>query len=108
MEVSMSVVPMAREFQVPQERSLPARVVHRLFGLTARVVIWIGRELAVRRDMRRLAEFDDHMLHDIGIARADIEGSVRRGHDGSGEGPDSHQPNAAPKLIVLPGQSCRF
>ena len=41
----------------------------------------LTREWRLRRDMRRLADHDDHMLRDIGIARADIEGAVRRGHD---------------------------
>jgi len=42
------------------------------------------RELRLRRDMRRLAEYDDHMLRDIGIARTDIEGVIRRGRDRPG------------------------
>ena len=45
------------------------------------LVALIARELRVRRDMRRLSELDDTMLRDIGIARSDIEGAVRRGHD---------------------------
>jgi uncharacterized protein YjiS (DUF1127 family) len=39
----------------------------------------IAREGRVWRDIRRLAEFDDTMLRDIGIARAEIEQAVRRG-----------------------------
>jgi uncharacterized protein YjiS (DUF1127 family) len=98
MEVAMSVVPMAREFRVPEETSALSRAAPNLVGLAARVAEWIAREVAVRRDMRRLALFDDHMLHDIGIARADIEGAVRRGHDGSG---DEGSFNPPPSLIVL-------
>jgi uncharacterized protein YjiS (DUF1127 family) len=81
----MSVVPIIREFRVPDETSALSRAVATLLGLAARMSVWVAREITVRRDMRRLAEFDDHMLHDIGIARTDIEGAVRRGHDGSGD-----------------------
>ena len=77
----MSVVPMVREFRVPEQPSARPGTVRQLFRLAARVPEWIAREVTVRRDMRRLAAFDDHMLHDIGIARTDIEGAVRRGHD---------------------------
>ena len=77
----MSVVPLIGPVRAGQPA--PARH-HRLpaiVQLVQRAVDWSARELRVRRDMRRLAEFSDHMLRDIGIARADIEGAVRRGRD---------------------------
>ncbi len=83
----MSVVPMIREFRAPEETAPLSRAVLKVSGLALRAAAWMAREIAVRRDMRRLAEFDDHMLHDIGITRLDIEGAVRRGHDGSGDAP---------------------
>jgi uncharacterized protein YjiS (DUF1127 family) len=83
MEIPMSVVPLIREFPVPHETGALPRAAAKLLGLAARMSAWVAGEVTVRRDMRRLASFDDHMLHDIGIARADIEGAVRRGHDGS-------------------------
>jgi len=48
------------------------------------LVALIARELRVRRDMRRLAELDDTMLRDIGIARTEIERAVRIGRSWSG------------------------
>lgn len=97
----MSVVPMACEFRIPADASTPHRSSRGFVNLVARVASWILREVLLRREMRRLAEFDDHMLRDIGIARADIEGAVRRGHDGS----DRHAlPSAClkPELVSLP------
>jgi hypothetical protein len=41
----------------------------------------IAREFHVRRDMRRLAGYDDYMLRDIGITRMDIDRIVRDGRD---------------------------
>ena len=103
----MSVIPMACEFRAAEEPIARLGTAPRLIGLARQAAAWIAREMTIRRDMRRLAEFDDHMLHDIGIARADIEGAVRRGHDGSGDG-DSRRPHGLPTLMILPGQPCRF
>ena len=64
------------------QESASSRVAREVFALACGLIEGIAREARVRRDMSRLAEFDDHMLRDIGIARADIEGAVRRGHDG--------------------------
>jgi uncharacterized protein YjiS (DUF1127 family) len=99
---------MAREFRLPQETRPLSRSALTASGLAIRVIKWLAREIAVRRDMRRLAQFDDHMLRDIGVARADIEGAVRRGHDDAGDGIGPSGPNAPPMLMVLPGRSCRF
>jgi uncharacterized protein YjiS (DUF1127 family) len=39
----------------------------------------IAREIRIRRDMRKLAEMDDWMLRDIGLARTEIEPATRHG-----------------------------
>lgn len=80
----MSVVPLVSPCEASQEgpaRRLVGEAFTRVFRPAARTVMRIACEIRTRRDMRRLAEFDDHMLRDIGIARADIEGAVRRGRD---------------------------
>jgi uncharacterized protein YjiS (DUF1127 family) len=50
-------------------------VLQRAVGLGA----LIAREIQIRRDMRKLAELDDRMLHDIGLARTEIEPAARYG-----------------------------
>ena len=47
----------------------------------ARIAAAISYELRIRRDMRQLMAMDQHMLRDIGLARADIGGCVRYGQD---------------------------
>ena len=37
----------------------------------------LKEELAIRRAMRELEQFDDHALKDIGLQRGEIEGRVR-------------------------------
>ena len=96
----MSVVPKVREFRVPAKPRFVSGAALKLFQLAARVAAWIAREIAVRREMRRLGEFNDHMLRDIGIARADIEGAVRRGHDGSNNDPPRSRRRSAPMLMI--------
>jgi uncharacterized protein YjiS (DUF1127 family) len=83
METAMSAVPIIRPFPAAEANHPALPSFAGVVAFAARVGGVIARELRVRRDMRRLAEFDEHMLHDIGIARSDIEGAVRRGHDGS-------------------------
>jgi uncharacterized protein YjiS (DUF1127 family) len=78
----MSVVPLVRPLPAAGEESASSRLAHEVFALATRLIEGAARELRVRRDMERLAEFDDHMLRDIGLARTDIEGAVRRGRDG--------------------------
>ena len=41
----------------------------------ARVLRWRRR----RRDARRLMEFDDHLLRDVGLSRGEVERAVRGG-----------------------------
>ena len=82
MEIAMSVVLMARTCEVSEEPHAASGPALNLSVLVLSVARWIAREFKTRRDMRQLAEFDDHMLHDIGIVRADIEGAVRRGRGG--------------------------
>ncbi len=73
----MSVVPLIGPTAAPRRARSQSIAVS--FNAVHRVAGWFAREMRIRRDMRRLAEFDDSMLRDIGIARADIEGAVRCG-----------------------------
>jgi uncharacterized protein YjiS (DUF1127 family) len=82
-ETVMSVVPIIQFRDEPGTIRAASRRVAGLFFHSGRLVSWIVREVRIRRDMRRLGEFSDDMLRDIGIARSDIEGAVRRGHDSS-------------------------
>lgn len=77
----MSVVSLARPPRI--QASVSPRPTTTIRGLVAAAYAIMTREFRLRRDMRRLAEFDDHMLRDIGIARSDIEGVIRRGRDRS-------------------------
>jgi uncharacterized protein YjiS (DUF1127 family) len=43
----------------------------------SRVVRAVAHEMRVRRDVRRLEEFSDRMLADIGISRSEIPGAAR-------------------------------
>jgi uncharacterized protein YjiS (DUF1127 family) len=78
----MSVVPLVRPLPATGEESASSRLAREVFALAVGLIEGAAREFRVRRDMDRLAEFDDHMLRDIGLARTDIEGAVRRGRDG--------------------------
>ena len=79
----MSVVPVIGRVQAPQPASAWSERLWTAVSVGRFAAMWIAREVRVRRDARRLAEFSDYMLHDIGISRADIEGAVRRGRDES-------------------------
>lgn len=78
----MSVVSLAHPPRIRSRATTSRRWAVRLLHSAFAAYVMIVRELRLRRDMRRLGEFSDHMLHDIGISRADIEGVVRRGRDG--------------------------
>ena len=86
----MSIVPLVRP--PAAEESASSRVARGAFELACRLIEEFAQEVRVRRDMNRLAEFDDYMLRDIGITRTDIEGAVRRGHDGFGDAPQPLNP----------------
>jgi uncharacterized protein YjiS (DUF1127 family) len=75
----MSVVSLARPPRI--RASASRRHAAELLRLIMAACAVVVRELRVRREMQRLAEYDDRMLHDIGIVRADIEGSIRHGRD---------------------------
>jgi uncharacterized protein YjiS (DUF1127 family) len=84
----MSVVPIVRAFELQRpprngEISSAPGPLEGLYALVAAMAAAAVREARIRRDMRRIAEFDDHMLRDLGVARSDIEGVVRRGRDGT-------------------------
>jgi len=46
------------------------------FKGVARVLINLFRALKHRREIIQLADFDDHMLKDIGLTRSDVEGAL--------------------------------
>ncbi len=73
----MSVVSLARPPRI--QASVSARPALRLLHLAYTAYAAIAREIRLRREMQRLAEYDDCMLRDIGITRMDIEGVVRCG-----------------------------
>jgi uncharacterized protein YjiS (DUF1127 family) len=64
--------------QPPRSDRLVVALAHLALTCASRT----ARELRIRRDMRRLAELDDAMLRDIGIARTEIELAVRAGRTG--------------------------
>jgi uncharacterized protein YjiS (DUF1127 family) len=49
------------------------------FRLFRSWIATLAREIEIRRDIRRLAAFDDGMLHDVGLSRSGIEDAVRHG-----------------------------
>jgi uncharacterized protein YjiS (DUF1127 family) len=75
----MSTVSLARPPRI--QASVSPRRGAQFLGLASAFYAAAMRELRLRREMRRLAEYDDHMLRDIGIARTDIEGVIRCGRD---------------------------
>src|SRR5687768_11042017 len=96
----MPIAATAHAFPHREQAGATLRLV-RTIRLVARVSVWIAREIHVRRSMRQLAEFDDHMLHDLGIVRADIEGAVRRGHDAPCDATENFgRINPAPSLLT--------
>jgi uncharacterized protein YjiS (DUF1127 family) len=60
-----------------QMQGLVAEFV-RVAGVVARAV---RREWRIRRDLRRISELDEHMLHDIGVSPGALEDAVRHGRD---------------------------
>ncbi len=45
----------------------------------AALIARLAHAARLRRDMRRLSTFDDHILRDIGISRSEVEPAVRFG-----------------------------
>ena len=54
------------------------RAINRLLAALKRMKAAIQAELAARRAIEELAGMNDHMLHDLGITRGEIESVVRR------------------------------
>jgi uncharacterized protein YjiS (DUF1127 family) len=57
-----------------------------LAGAILNAVVQAGRGIRrwsqLRADRRRLMEYPDHMLRDIGIARSEIDSALRHGREG--------------------------
>ena len=53
-------------------------------GVLARMIEALRAEVEARQAMRHLAEMDEHMLRDLGLARGDIPAAVRQGARGLG------------------------
>jgi uncharacterized protein YjiS (DUF1127 family) len=63
----------------PRRSRLTARLlIARIFTFLTKVKRAIEAELAARRAIAELADMNDHMLRDLGIARSEIESTVRR------------------------------
>ncbi|MCB5174116.1 MULTISPECIES: DUF1127 domain-containing protein [Microvirga] len=67
-------------------------------GLLSRLAALVMSEIRARRDMRLLASLDDAALHDIGLARGEVEGVVRYGRSWKSEQPAPDESTGA----VLP------
>lgn len=48
----------------------------RVAAFTVAPVIRFARALRNRSEVRKLADFDDHMLRDIGLTRGDLDGAL--------------------------------
>lgn len=66
-------------FRAPQLRFGAGSWREVVMDLVRPAVAWIKRRRRIRRDVDRLREFDDHLLADIGISRADLLHSIRYG-----------------------------
>jgi uncharacterized protein YjiS (DUF1127 family) len=75
---------------ITPDRPWPYKPAHQAAGSTAwvRLVAAMSHLVApilrwdrARRDSRQLMAFEDHLLHDIGLSRGEIEHAVRTGRD---------------------------
>jgi uncharacterized protein YjiS (DUF1127 family) len=65
----------------PASPSLVRGLAAELVRVTGVVVRAVRREWRIRRDLRRISELDEHMLHDIGVSPGALEDAVRHGRD---------------------------
>lgn len=66
----------------PAARTTPLRTVNRCGWLLAgcsRLAGWYLEHRQLARERRHLACFDEHMLKDIGLSRADVEQEIAKG-----------------------------
>ncbi len=65
--------------------SRPHRIRHRAAatqppaGLVTRLWVALAQAHRVRRDTRHVLAFSDHLLHDLGLSRDEVERAVRMG-----------------------------
>ena len=59
----------------PQHERLATRISDRLWARTVRAV----RSWMIARDVGEMQAMTDHMLHDIGLNRADVSHAIRTG-----------------------------
>jgi len=76
MEVHMFADP---TFQTRATPRRAAALLESLSSMISQAVLALAREWRIRRDLGQLAQFDDAMLHDIGLARSEIEPALRHG-----------------------------
>jgi uncharacterized protein YjiS (DUF1127 family) len=70
---------MSSQLTLPSLRSGDPAFFKNLAPMVVRTLHAIIREWRIRRDLGRLADFDDAMLRDIGVARSEIEPALRHG-----------------------------
>ena len=66
-------------FQTYTESKSAGSIIEGFISVVFRAVTGLVREYRVRRDIARLAKFEDTMLHDIGVGRSEIESTIRQG-----------------------------
>jgi uncharacterized protein YjiS (DUF1127 family) len=76
MEAQMFVQPMLQARAASRDGAV---FLEELSAMLARILSGLVREWRIRRDLARLVEFDDRMLHDIGLGRSEVEPALRYG-----------------------------
>jgi uncharacterized protein YjiS (DUF1127 family) len=83
-----------------RSRLIARRLTARIFAFLTTVTRAIEAELAARQAMTELAEMNDYMLRDLGIARNDIQNAVRRPRASAGTDDAPIPPNDAGEQVA--------